>query len=87
MHPCLQSVAHKFTLSVIAAGGPADHIYIKSRKGFVAIAVEEGVDIVSDLRTAYTAHGSRQQRQWALAAVQHKMSSSLLCLLGPTHSC
>jgi hypothetical protein len=45
----------------VAAGGPADHIYIKSRKGFVAIAVEEGVDIVSDLRTA---HSSRQhQRQ------------------------
>lgn len=33
---------------VSAAGGPADHIYIKNRKGFVAVAVEEGVDIVSD---------------------------------------
>lgn len=28
------------------AGGPADHIYIRNRKGFVAVAVEEGVDIV-----------------------------------------
>lgn len=31
----------------VRAGGPADHIYIKNRKGFVAVAVEEGVDIVS----------------------------------------
>jgi hypothetical protein len=29
------------------AGGDADHIYIRTRKGFVAVAVEEGVDIVS----------------------------------------
>jgi len=35
---------------VSAAGGSADHIYIKNRKGFVAVAVEEGVDIVSDAR-------------------------------------
>jgi 2-acylglycerol O-acyltransferase 2 len=34
------------------AGGAADHIYIKNRKGFVAVGVVEGVDIVS-----YTAAG------------------------------
>lgn len=28
------------------AGGPADHIYIKNRKGFVSVAVEEGIPIV-----------------------------------------
>jgi 2-acylglycerol O-acyltransferase 2 len=28
------------------AGGESDHIYIKSRKGFVSVAVEEGINIV-----------------------------------------
>lgn len=28
------------------AGGDADHIYVRGRKGFVAAAVEEGIDIV-----------------------------------------
>lgn len=33
--------------ALLDAGGDADHIYIKGRKGFVAVAVEQGVDIVS----------------------------------------
>lgn len=33
-------------LLLYSAGGSDDHIYIRSRKGFVSVAVQEGVDIV-----------------------------------------
>lgn len=44
---------------LLAAGGPADHIYIKNRKGFVAVAVEEGVDIVPVYHFGNTQVGSQ----------------------------
>ena len=44
------------------AGGPADHIYIKNRKGFVAVAVEEGVDIVPVYHFGNTQVGTQAGR-------------------------
>jgi 2-acylglycerol O-acyltransferase 2 len=79
------------------AGGDADHVYVRSRKGFVAVAVEEGVDIVSGaaraalllaglLREQRTGHACT--RGPAVVSVQqpHALASSHCRSLAPCPS-